>query len=70
MASLLYLNPRGVEALRGNALLAAYLLSCGIGFMMFGYDQAVLGVLSTQPGFLKAIGVSTTDPIRVNSPQY
>lgn len=37
----------------------AYLASCGIGFMMFGYDQAVLGVLSTQPGFLAAIGVST-----------
>lgn len=52
-----HFNVRGATSLRGNSLLLAYLLSCGIGFMMFGFDQAVLGTLSTQPAFLAAIGV-------------
>ncbi len=52
-------NVRGIQALRGNLLIVSYMIVCGIAFMMFGFDQAVLGGLASSPGFLKAIDVRT-----------
>lgn len=48
----------GIKALRGNVLVTAYMIVCGIAFIMFGYDQAVLGALSGNPSFLEHMGVS------------
>nr|OQO22095.1 hypothetical protein B0A51_09551 [Rachicladosporium sp. CCFEE 5018] len=36
----------------GRALLINITLSCGIGFMLFGYDQGVFGGLLSNPSFL------------------
>jgi hypothetical protein len=49
-------NILGIRRLRGNALVTAYMVVCGIAFMMFGYDQAVVGALSSNPTLLKHMG--------------
>ncbi|KIW35512.1 uncharacterized protein PV07_02203 [Cladophialophora immunda] len=54
-------NFLGVKSLRGDVLVTAYMVVCGIAFIMFGYDQAVLGALSGNPSFLEHMG--TTDPL-------
>lgn len=51
-------NMLGIKALQGNVLVTAYMIVCGIAFIMFGYDQAVLGALSGNPSFLEHMGVS------------
>ena len=42
--------------LRGNALISAITISSASCYLMFGYDQGVLGGLIAQPSFLNAIG--------------
>ncbi|KIX94522.1 uncharacterized protein Z520_09908 [Fonsecaea multimorphosa CBS 102226] len=42
--------------LRGSALIWAITLSSGSCYLLFGYDQGVLGGLVSQPSFLEAIG--------------
>jgi MFS family permease len=42
--------------LRGNALVSMITLSSASSYLLFGYDQGVLGGLVSQPGFLAAIG--------------
>ncbi|KAJ4167473.1 hypothetical protein NW754_011288 [Fusarium falciforme] len=42
--------------LRGRYLQAAITFSAGSAYLLFGYDQGVLGGLVTQPSFLDAIG--------------
>jgi hypothetical protein len=51
-------NILGIKSLRGDVLVTAYMVVCGIAFIMFGYDQAVLGALSTNPSFLEHMGVT------------
>ena len=50
-------NILGIKSLRGDALVTVYMVVCGIAFIMFGYDQAVLGALSGNPSFLEHMGV-------------
>ena len=45
-----------LQNLRGSALIWAITLSSGSCYVLFGYDQGVLGGLVAQPSFLKAIG--------------
>ncbi|KAK5062644.1 hypothetical protein LTR84_004717 [Exophiala bonariae] len=42
--------------LRGSALVWAITLSCASCYLLFGYDQGVLGGLVTQPSLLNALG--------------
>lgn len=42
--------------LRGQPLVVAITISSGSCYLLFGYDQGVLGGLVTQPSFLNAIG--------------
>ncbi|KAF9886167.1 hypothetical protein FE257_011992 [Aspergillus nanangensis] len=42
--------------LRGQALQTAIAASAGSAYLLFGYDQGVLGGLVSQPSFLNAIG--------------
>ncbi|KAK4935383.1 hypothetical protein LTR10_023561 [Elasticomyces elasticus] len=56
-------NILGIKSLRGNKLVSAYMIVCGVAFMMFGYDQAVLGALSSNPSLLHHMG--TTNPLIV-----
>ncbi|EXJ61436.1 uncharacterized protein A1O5_11752 [Cladophialophora psammophila CBS 110553] len=58
-------NILGIKSLRGNALVTAYMVCCGIAFTMFGYDQAVVGALSNNPSLLHHMGVIKTDPLIV-----
>ena len=44
------------QNLRGSALTWAITLSSGSCYVLFGYDQGVLGGLVAQPSFLDAIG--------------
>ena len=44
------------QKLRGSALIWAITLSSGSCYVLFGYDQGVLGGLVSQPSFLNAIG--------------
>ncbi|ETI24591.1 hypothetical protein G647_03960 [Cladophialophora carrionii CBS 160.54] len=44
------------QDLRGSALVWAITLSSGSCYVLFGYDQGVLGGLVAQPSFLDAIG--------------
>jgi MFS family permease len=44
------------ESLSGSALIWAITLSSGSCYVLFGYDQGVLGGLVAQPSFLDAIG--------------
>ncbi|KAJ5378266.1 General substrate transporter [Penicillium cataractarum] len=44
------------ENLRGRALRASVAVSAGSAYLLFGYDQGVLGGLVSQPSFLGAIG--------------
>ena len=50
-------NILGIKSLRDVVLVTAYMVICGIAFIMFGYDQAVLGALSGNPSFLEHMGV-------------
>lgn len=43
--------------LRGRSLQAAIFVSAGSAYLLFGYDQGVLGGLVSQPSFLSAIGM-------------
>jgi MFS family permease len=54
-------NVQGIRSLRGNVLITSYMVVCGIAFIMFGYDQAVLGALSSNASLLKHIGVSINE---------
>ncbi|KAJ9497336.1 hypothetical protein H2202_007140 [Exophiala xenobiotica] len=45
-----------LRTLRGPALIWAITLSSGSCYLLFGYDQGVLGGLVSQPSFLDAIG--------------
>ena len=56
-----HLNILGIKSLRGNVLATAYMVVCGVAFIMFGYDQAVLGALSGNPSFLETMGVVLSD---------
>jgi hypothetical protein len=51
-------NLRPFSHLRGTTLLWCITLSSASAFLLFGYDQGVLGGLTTQPTFLTAMGVS------------
>lgn len=42
--------------LRGRSLQVAIVVSAGSAYLLFGYDQGVLGGLVSQPSFLSAIG--------------
>ncbi|KPM43009.1 hypothetical protein AK830_g3531 [Neonectria ditissima] len=44
------------DKLRGKSLHFAITFSAGSSYLLFGYDQGVLGGLVTQPSFLDAIG--------------
>ncbi|OJJ55387.1 hypothetical protein ASPSYDRAFT_183410 [Aspergillus sydowii CBS 593.65] len=46
--------------LRGKALRLAIATSSGSAYLLFGYDQGVLGGLVSQPSFLSAIGNPTS----------
>jgi hypothetical protein len=43
--------------LRGTPLIWSITLCSASAFLLFGYDQGVLGGLTTQPTFLDAMGV-------------
>ncbi|ETN39969.1 uncharacterized protein HMPREF1541_06196 [Cyphellophora europaea CBS 101466] len=45
-----------LSRLRGSALVWAITLSCASCYLLFGYDQGVLGGLVTQPSLLNALG--------------
>ena len=45
--------------LRGNALVSMITISSASCYLLFGYDQGVLGGLVNQPSFLAAIGNPT-----------
>lgn len=51
-------NVRPFCKLRGTTLLWCITLCSASAFLLFGYDQGVLGGLTTQPTFLDAMGVS------------
>ncbi|KAH8585505.1 general substrate transporter [Bisporella sp. PMI_857] len=46
----------GTVRLQGNSLVVGITLSSASCYLLFGYDQGVLGGLVTQPSFLDAIG--------------
>ena len=43
-----------LQHLQGRALTAAITVTCGTGFLLFGYDQGVFGGLLSSPAFLRA----------------
>lgn len=47
--------------LKGTTLIWCITLSSASAFLLFGYDQGVLGGLTTQPTFLTAMGVSPSE---------
>jgi MFS family permease len=53
----------GLSTLRGASLKTALHIAAGLNFLLFGYDQGLLGgVLSTKQ-FIKAYGHAPTDSI-------
>lgn len=48
--------------LRGNALSWAITMCAGSAFLLFGYDQGVLGSIISGSDFLDALGISKDDP--------
>jgi MFS family permease len=48
--------------LQGNALSWAITCCAGSAFLLFGYDQGVLGSIISGSDFLDAIGIAADDP--------
>ncbi|RFU30302.1 hypothetical protein B7463_g6062, partial [Scytalidium lignicola] len=46
--------------LKGNKLLAAVTVSAGMGFILFGYDNGVMGSVLGSPSFEQQFGLSST----------
>lgn len=49
--------------LRGSALRSTLRLAAGLNFLLFGYDQGVLGGVLSTTQFLGAYGLEATDTI-------
>ncbi|KZT59577.1 general substrate transporter [Calocera cornea HHB12733] len=48
--------------IRGTPLLIAYLSACGLAFLLFGYDQGVMGGLVNSPYFLEVFPSLASNP--------